>query len=168
MGARDCGRYAFALAALLGWPAGRALAAEPSDATAGESAAEPAAPATGALTASEAAAKAEQFDRLAEAQRGAGVTYKNTVVRLADADANYYAGQAAVLGTPPLSPQAEKYLQYADRQRRLGAVAYKQWLVRWNESMAARAESQARPQPPEPEKSGVYETSPPYKPWLEY
>ena len=114
-------------ALLLGLPATRALAAEPT-------------------TASEAQAMAQHYREQADHDRAlGGVAYKTGMVQRAEAEAAKYAALAEQLSAPPpatlrRSPEAEHYAQVAARYRQLGGVAYKAGLVQWAEAQERKYE----------------------------
>jgi hypothetical protein len=156
-------RLAIVGVTLLGLPAARALAAAPPEGTVREQAPPPVELQT-TLNARTAATRAEAWDRQVEAYRNAGVTYKNSLVRFAVSQASYYRGKAARLSAAPLSAEAARSQERVAQLDRMGAVAYKTGMRRW-------VEEEGRSYGPAPSstglvKSGLYHTTPPFKPWL--
>jgi hypothetical protein len=121
-------------ALLVGLPATRALAAEPT-------------------TASEAQAMAQQYREQADHYRAfGGVGYKSGLVQRADADAAKYSALAERLSTPPTaalprSSKAEHYAQLAQKYRAMGGPAYKSGMVQWAEAQQRKYEAVSAPAP---------------------
>jgi len=117
---------------LLGLPATRALAAEPT-------------------TASEAQAMAQHYREQADHDRAlGGVGYKTGMVQRAEADAAKYSALAERLSgppaaTPPRSPEAEHYAQLAQQYRAMGGPAYKSRMAQWAEAQQRKYEAAATP-----------------------
>ena len=122
-------------ALLIGLPATRALAAEPT-------------------TASEAQAMAQQYQAQADHYRAlGGVGYKTGMVQRAEADAAKYSALAEQLSapvavTPVRSPEAEHYAELAAQYRAIGGPAYKWGMVQWAEAQQAKYEAAAAPAAP--------------------
>jgi hypothetical protein len=121
-------------ALLVGLPATRALAAEPT-------------------TASEAQAMAQQSREQADHYRSlGGVGYKTGLVQRAEADVAKYSALAERLSTPPVatlprSPEAEHYAQLAQQYRAMGGPAYKAGRVQWAEAQQRKYEEAPAPTP---------------------
>jgi hypothetical protein len=121
-------------ALLVGLPATRALAAEPT-------------------TVSEAQAVAQQYREQADHYRAlGGVGYKSGLVQRADADAAKYSALAERLSAPPAatlprSPEAEHYAQLAQQYRAMGGSAYKSGMVQWAEARQRKYEAVSGPTP---------------------
>jgi hypothetical protein len=121
-------RFALVLGGLLiGPPATRALAAEPT-------------------TATEAQALAQQNREQADHFRAlGGVGYKAGLVQRAEADAARYAALAATLAAPVATeapaPEAARFAGLAAQYRAIGGAAYKAGLVQWAEAQARNYEA---------------------------
>ncbi len=117
-------------ALLLGLPATRALAAEPT-------------------TASEAQAMAQHHREQADHYRAfGGVGYKTGMIQRAEADAAKYSALAEQLSAPPAatrSPEAEHYAQLAQQYRAMGGPAYKSGMVQWAEAQQRKYEAAVVP-----------------------
>ena len=117
-------------ALLLGLPATRALAAEPT-------------------TASEAQAMAQHYREQADHDRAlGGVAYKSGMVQRAEAEAAKYAALAEQLSAPPpatlrRSPEAGHYARLAEQYRSMGGPAYKSGMVPWAEAQQRKYEATA-------------------------
>jgi hypothetical protein len=122
-------------ALLVGLPATRALAAEPT-------------------TAAEASAMAQQYREQADHYRAlGGVAYKSGLVQRADAEAAKYSAlaeqlSAPVAATPTRSPEAEHYAQLAQQYRAMGGPAYKSGMVQWAEAQQQKYEAATAPAAP--------------------
>jgi hypothetical protein len=114
-------------ALLVGLPATRALAAEPTSAP-------------------EAQAMAQHYREQAEHFRSlGGVGYKAGLVQRAEADAAKYSAlaeqlQAPAAAVPARSPEAEHYAQLAEQYRKMGGTGYKTGLVQWAEAQQRKYE----------------------------
>ena len=122
-------------AALLGLPATRALAAEPTS------------PAEAQAMAQHAREQADYYRALG------GVGYKTGLVQRAEADAAKYSALAERLSAPPAaavprSPEGEHYAELARKYRAMGGTAYKSGMVQWAEAQQRKYEAAAAPTAP--------------------
>jgi hypothetical protein len=117
---------------LVGLPATRALAAEPTTAAEAQAAAQ------------ESRAQADHFRSLG------GSGYKTGLVQRAEADAARFDALAARLAAPPAaapvtSPEAARYTALAAQFRAMGGAGYKSGLVGWAEAQARKYEAAPAP-----------------------